>query len=157
MDSDFNPGLLEFLDASPTPFHAVRRMADTLEANGFKELSETDTWALTPGRYYVTRNQSSIIAFVKGSGPMAETGIRMVGAHTDSPCLKVKPVPDRTSKGYHQLGVEVYGGVLMAPWFDRDLSLAGRVTHRNSNGAAILWPDKRSASSRARSIVAPAR
>ena len=135
MDTDsFNQGLIHFLSASPTPFHAVANMSETLQREGFTRLNERDAWTLEPGRYYVTRNQSSIIAFVVGKAPMTDTGIRMVGAHTDSPCLKVKPVPEKSSKGYNQLGVEVYGGVLLAPWFDRDLSLAGRVTHTDGNG-----------------------
>ena len=130
----FNEQLIEFLNASPTPFHATRSMVQALEASGFTCLSESDAWALKPGKYFVTRNQSSIIAFVLGTQPVMDTGIRMVGAHTDSPCLKVKPAPDRSDSDYHQLAVEIYGGVLMNPWFDRDLSLAGRVTYRTASG-----------------------
>lgn len=133
----FNDGLIDFLNASPTPFHATSAMVNQLETADFRQLNETETWDLTPGRYFVTRNQSSIIAFVIGSRSLPESGIRMVGAHTDSPCLKVKPNPIRTKHGYQQLGVEVYGGVLLNPWFDRDLSLAGRVTSEDAAGNII--------------------
>ncbi|MDA0272996.1 MAG: M18 family aminopeptidase [Proteobacteria bacterium] len=130
-NADFNQQLIDFLNASPTPFHATQNMAEVLSQNGFSELKEPENWDTPPGKYFVTRNDSSIVAFIKGTDPLEETGIRMVGAHTDSPCLKVKPRPDRNSEGYQQLGVEVYGGVLMNPWFDRDLSLAGRITFKN--------------------------
>ena len=133
----FNDGLIDFLNASPTPFHATATMVSQLETADFRQLDEAETWDLTPGRYFVTRNQSSIIAFVIGSRSLPESGIRMVGAHTDSPCLKVKPNPIRTKHGYQQLGVEVYGGVLLNPWFDRDLSLAGRVTSEDAAGNII--------------------
>ena len=128
---DFNQGLLQFLAESPTPFHATQGLASRLQAAGFIRLHEGDAWNMEPGgRYWVTRNDSSIIAFVYGHEPLVETGIRMVGAHTDSPCLKLKPRPELNRRGYYQLGVEVYGGALLAPWYDRDLSLAGRVTYR---------------------------
>lgn len=131
----FNAGLLEYLQASPTPFHATAELAKQLGKAGFSELREGDSWELKPGgRYWLTRNESSIIAFVYGTEPLLETGIRMVGAHTDSPCLKVKPHPELKRQNYAQLGVEVYGGALLAPWFDRDLSLAGRVSYRASDG-----------------------
>jgi aspartyl aminopeptidase len=134
-NSNFNQQLLRFLGDSPTPFHAVRAMADILQDNGFAALQEKDAWGLAPGRYFAIRNQSSIIAFVLGSEPLETSGIRLVGAHTDSPCLKLKPVPEKLNHGYKQLGVEVYGGVLLNPWFDRDLSIAGRVTYRQSDGS----------------------
>lgn len=126
---DFNNGLIEFIRQSPTPFHAVRQMASMLDAAGFTRLYERDAWQLPEGscRYYVIRNDSSIIACSLNHS-LQERGVRMVGAHTDSPCLKVKPNPNVNDKGYLQLGVEVYGGALLNPWFDRDLSLAGRVT-----------------------------
>lgn len=125
---EVNQDLMAFLKASPTPFHAVVQLANRLEAGGFLQLMETESWDLSPGKYYVTRNDSSIVAFVLGTEDVKETGLRIVGAHTDSPCLKVKPRPEILSHTYLQLGVEVYGGVLLNPWFDRDLSLAGRVT-----------------------------
>ncbi len=132
----FNRSLLDYLQRSPTPFHATRELADRLSQAGFETLNESQPWQLQAGgRYLVTRNDSSIIAFVlPRSGSLATTGLRMVGAHTDSPCLKVKPNPERVEQGYFQLGVEVYGGALLNPWFDRDLSLAGRVSYLDSNG-----------------------
>lgn len=135
--ADFNTNLLDFLADSPTPFHATANMAASLEASGFKRLKEEDVWSLSVGqKYYVTRNDSSIIAFVYGEA-MCESGIAMIGAHTDSPCLKVKPNAIIHKKGYIQLGVEVYGGALLNPWFDRDLSLAGRVSGLNTKGELV--------------------
>ena len=126
-----NQGLIDFLKASPTPFHATASLAQRLEAAGFQHLDERQSWAVEAGgRYYVTRNDSSIIAIQLGRRPVLEAGLRLVGAHTDSPCLRVKPNPELHKQGFWQLGVEVYGGALLAPWFDRDLSLAGRVTYR---------------------------
>lgn len=132
--TEFNQQLLSFLHTSPTAFHAAHTMASHLTRAGFEELHEAEAWNLQAGkRYFVKRNDSSIIAFVYGKKNLLETGIRMFGAHTDSPCLKVKPQPELTRKGYAQLGVEVYGGALLAPWFDRDLSLAGRVTYKTTD------------------------
>ncbi|MEH6825427.1 MAG: M18 family aminopeptidase [Motiliproteus sp.] len=134
--ADFNRSLLDFLQRSPTPYHATRELAEQLSVTGFVSLDETQSWSLQAGgRYFVTRNDSSIIAFVMPvTTPLAEIGVRMVGAHTDSPCLKVKPTPERVKEGYFQLGVEVYGGALLNPWFDRDLSLAGRVSYIDPTG-----------------------
>lgn len=130
----FNRKLLDFLDQSPTPFHATREMARQLDNASFQSLNERDMWRLVPGnRYYTVRNGSSIVAFITGKGNYPEQGFRMVGTHTDSPCLKVKPNPDLHEKGCYQLGVEVYGGALLNPWFDRDLSLAGRITWTDKN------------------------
>lgn len=131
----FNAELIEFLTEATTPFHAVKIMSEKLENAGFSRLHESDSWDVEyPGKYYLTRNDSSIIAFVSNGEPLTETGFKMLGAHTDSPCLKVKPNPELNKHGYCQLGVEVYGGALLNPWFDRDLSLAGKVTYRNLNG-----------------------
>ena len=131
MREELNQGLIEFLKSSPTPFHATRTLAERLQSAGFRPLDERDSWTTEPGgRYYVTRNDSSIIAFRLGKRAPLEGGLRLVGAHTDSPCLRVKPQPELQRHGFFQLGVEVYGGALLAPWFDRDLSLAGRVTFR---------------------------
>jgi aspartyl aminopeptidase len=130
----YNVGLSAFLDASPTPFHAVASMSRLLEDAGFTELDESESWDLKAGnRHFVTRNGSSLIAFVLGSEPLATSGIRMTGAHTDSPCLMVKPQPEINRAGYFQLGVEVYGGALLNPWFDRDLSIAGRLVYRDAD------------------------
>ena len=142
----FNAGLLEFLNASPTPYHAVSSMRKHLEAAGFIQLNERDDWCLSAtGKYYVLRNDSSIVAFTVGAKPLVDRGWRMVGAHTDSPCLKVKPQPEMLRQGYFQLGVDVYGGALLNPWFDRDLGLAGRVNYRRKDGgvsAALLNIDR---------------
>lgn len=137
-DIAFVNGLIDFIKNSPTPFHAVQTMADILDQHGYKQLHETDQWSLqgkpvSGERYYVTRNDSSIVAFQLNQS-LAENGIRMLGAHTDSPCLKVKPNPEIINNNYFQLGVEVYGGALLNPWFDRDLSLAGRVSYLNQDG-----------------------
>ncbi|MBB3046018.1 aspartyl aminopeptidase [Litorivivens lipolytica] len=131
----FNEDMLAFLEASPTPFHAVAEMSRRLVEAGFTELNEADAWQLKPGgKYYVQRNQSSLVAFVYGQKPLLDGGWRLWGAHTDSPCLKLKPHADLEKKGYRQWGVQVYGGALLNPWFDRDLSLAGRVHFKTSEG-----------------------
>lgn len=131
---EFNQGLLQFLAESPTPFHATQSLARHLRSAGFVQLQESEAWSMAVGgRYFVTRNDSSIIAFIYGTDSLPDTGIRMFGAHTDSPCLKLKPRPELNRRGYYQLGVEVYGGALLAPWYDRDLSLAGRVSYRSTN------------------------
>lgn len=128
----FLKDLMDFLAASPTPFHAVANMELKLKKAGFSKLNEEETWNLKKGgKYFVTKNDRSIIAF-KNFNP-AE-GFRITGAHTDSPCLKLKPNPDKVIKNYYQLGVEIYGGMLLAPWFDRDLSLAGRVSYLDKKG-----------------------
>ena len=143
----FNAGLLEFLCASPTPFHAVQALAMALAGRGFVELDEAEPWNLQPsGRYLLRRNGSSLIAFVKGRRPAVESGLRLVGAHTDSPCLKPKPRPELRRHGYLQLGVEVYGGALLNPWFDRELSLAGRLSFGTAVGVAHALIDFRSPS-----------
>lgn len=132
----FNKGLIEFLASSPTPYHATENMAERLAAKGFVRLNEAEPWQLEPGKgYFVTRNDSSIIAFRYGSVPLELGGIRMFGAHTDSPCLKLRPNAYSVNVGYGQLAVEVYGGVLLNTWFDRDLSIAGRVTYSDETGA----------------------
>jgi aspartyl aminopeptidase len=131
-DTSLNTRLIDFIRRSPTPFHATAELKQRLLRAGYVELKEGDRWQLQPGgRYLVVRNDSSLIAFALGSAAAAETGFRMVGAHTDSPCLRVKPEPQSVNQGYYQLGVEVYGGALLSPWFDRDLSLAGRISYRD--------------------------
>ena len=125
--------LCDFLRHSPTPWHATSNMASRLEQAGFQRLEEKANWHLSPGkRYFVTRNDSAIIAFQLPASPL--TALRMLGAHTDSPGLHLKPNATQRSAGWLQLGVQVYGGVLLAPWFDRDLGLAGRVHVRHADG-----------------------
>ncbi len=137
-NQSFNQSLLSFLHNSPTPFHAVETMKQTLLENGFAELKEQDHWVISEGeQYFVTRNASSIIAFTAPAVNFHDTGWRMIGGHTDSPCLKLKPNAQVTRSGYHQLGVETYGGVLLHTWLDRDLSIAGRVTLKLSTGERI--------------------
>ena len=132
---EFNEKLCDFLGVATTPFHAVTEMAKQLEAGGFARLAEDASWDLQAGgKYYVVRNGSSIVAFVVGRESAAVEGMRMVGAHTDSPCLMVKPAPEKVRQGFFQLGVQVYGGALLNPWFDRDLSLAGRVSYQCEDG-----------------------
>jgi aspartyl aminopeptidase len=129
---DFNEGLMGFLDASPTPFHATHNMSMMFENAGFNKLYEEQKWELKKGeKYYVVRNDSSLIAFTY---PVDAKNYNMVGAHTDSPNLKLKPNPVIKEHGVIKFGVEPYGGLLLNPWFDRDLSLAGRVSYLNSQG-----------------------
>lgn len=118
--------LMAFIEASPSPFHVVANVAAELEENGFKELKEERRYALSPGeRYYVRRNNTSLIAFMIPTEEIK--GYSIVSAHTDSPTFKLKPNPEVTSsQHYTTLNVEVYGGLLISPWFDRPLSIAGR-------------------------------
>ncbi len=127
--------LIDFIDASPSPWHAVASAEARLLANGFTRLEESERWQLAPGgRYYTVRGGASLIAFVPGSRPLMETGFRIVGAHTDSPGLRLKPKAASASDGLARLGVEVYGGPILATFTDRDLSLAGRVMLRGAAG-----------------------
>jgi aspartyl aminopeptidase len=135
LQQDFNRQLCDFISAASTPFHAVSAMVVALESAGFQPIAESARWPLVAGgKYYLTRNGSSLVAFVCGTETVPSDGMRMVGAHTDSPCLMVKPNPEKIDRGYFRLAVEVYGGALLNPWFDRDLSLAGRVSFKNSAG-----------------------
>lgn len=121
---------VDFVNASPTPYHAVKSSKKYLTQAGFQELYEkSSTWDLkTGGKYFVTRNNSSIIAFkINDAFVWGEGGIAIVGAHTDSPCLRIKPISKKELEGFIQIGVEQYGGLIAHSWFDRDLSIAGRV------------------------------
>ena len=123
---DINEKLLDFLHKSPTCFHAINEMKEILIKQGYRELSEAESWKLeVDGRYFVVRNQSSIIAF---RIPTTDYKGYMIGtAHSDSPTFKIKENPEIVGNGVVKLNVEKYGGMLCAPWFDRPLSVAGRV------------------------------
>jgi len=126
--------MLAFIHSSPSPWHAVETMVECLQEDGFSELRETDTWALqSHGRHYVIRG-GALMAFVTGGASPAETGFVIAGAHTDSPGLRLKPCAAHLSEGVLRLGVEVYGGPILATFTDRDLGLAGRVQKRTENG-----------------------
>jgi aspartyl aminopeptidase len=127
--------LLDFIDASPSPWHAVATCEQGLQAAGFARLDETERWTLQAGdKRYVVRGGAAIIAFVVGRAALAESGLRIIGAHTDSPGLRIKPKPAEAVGGMVRLGVEVYGGPILATFADRDLSLAGRVHVRTADG-----------------------
>ncbi len=127
--------LLDFIDASPSPWHVVNSMEAQLAARQFVRLDEREKWTLQPGgRYYVVRDDSSIIVFVPGHKALSETGFKIIGAHTDSPGLRIKPNAATCIDGFLRLGVEVYGGPILATFTDRDLSLAGRISYKDEQG-----------------------
>lgn len=127
--------LIQFLVASPTPFHTVKTMTGLLENCGYTELFEADKWRLKKGgSYYLTRGGTSLIAFRIGKNDDPVEGLRIVGAHTDSPVLKIKTNPLIQFKNYLKLSVEVYGSPILNTWFDRDLSIAGRIAYTDENG-----------------------
>ena len=127
---------LNFAEQSPTAFHAAANFRETLEEKGFRELKETDPWLVDAGgRYYVTRNDSAIIAF-----EVPETGFssfRIVAAHGDSPAFKLKENFEDSGEHYVRLNVEKYGGMIMAAWLDRPLSVAGRLAVREGDGVGV--------------------
>jgi aspartyl aminopeptidase len=126
-------GLLDFVDSSPSPFHAVRAAVGLLQPAGFTEVAETDRFPSEPGRYYVVRG-GSLVAWSTANGPSPVQSFRIVAAHTDSPNLRIKPNPDHARAGWQLLGVEPYGGPLLHTWMDRDLGVSGRVAVRGPNG-----------------------
>ncbi|MEQ1668856.1 MAG: M18 family aminopeptidase, partial [Sulfuriferula sp.] len=120
--------LLNFIDASPSPWHAVQTVTQRLLAAGYTELAETERWGLSAGgKYFVVRGGASVIAFHLGAGDVVKAGLRIIGAHTDSPGLRLKTNAAQAADDLVKLGVEVYGGPILATFTDRDLSLAGRV------------------------------
>ncbi|KAJ6787663.1 hypothetical protein PWT90_08819 [Aphanocladium album] len=138
---------VDFVNASPTPYHAVAAAAEILAKAGFQQIHERDSWASSVrpgGKYYVTRNGSSIAAFAVGHKWRAGNPVSVVGAHTDSCCLRLKPVSKKSQVGYDQIAVEKYGGGIWTSWFDRDLSLAGRVLVRQGGSivAKLVKVDK---------------
>ncbi|KAK1607832.1 hypothetical protein QYE76_031505 [Lolium multiflorum] len=136
--------LIDFLNASPTAFHAVDEAKRQLKAAGFAHLSEREEWTgLQPGgKYFFTRNHSALVAFAIGAKYVAGNGFHIIGAHMDSPCLKLKPVTKITKGGYLEVGVQTYGGGLWYTWFDRDLTIAGRVLVREKKGGTVSYAHK---------------
>jgi len=127
--------LLDFIDKSPSPWHAVASIEAAIEAFQFVRLNETAKWQLQAGgRYYVVRDDSSIVLFVLGHKAPAESGFKIVGAHTDSPGFRIRPNAATVSNGIARLGVEIYGGPILATFTDRDLSLAGRISYVDEKG-----------------------
>ncbi|MET9376076.1 M18 family aminopeptidase [Streptomyces sp. NPDC003035] len=131
-DRGHTDDLMTFLAASPSPYHAVANTAERLEKVGFRQVEETAAWDGTSGGKYVIRG-GAIIAWYVPEGAAPHTPYRIVGAHTDSPNLRVKPQPDMGAQGWRQVAVETYGGTLLNTWLDRDLGLAGRLTLRDGS------------------------
>ncbi|NKF08683.1 M18 family aminopeptidase [Clostridium gasigenes] len=132
--------LLDFIYESPSAYHGVVKVRQLLDANGFSEVKESDKWNLKKdGKYYTVKNDSAIIAFVVGNGDVVEDGFRLIGAHTDTPGFRIKPNPEMTTEGkYLKLNTEGYGGPILNTWYDRPLSIAGKVTIK---GASVLKPE----------------
>ena len=132
--------LVDLIYESPTTYHAVVKCREILSRNGFKEIRSEDLWKLEKGkRYYLTQNDSSIFAFVIGEN-CKDMKFKIVGSHTDSPGIKIKPNPEILSEGYLKLNTEIYGGPILGTWFDRPLALAGRVFMK---GSSPMTPDCR--------------
>jgi aspartyl aminopeptidase len=141
---DWVADLLTYIDGSPTPYHAVAESARRLEAAGFRKLPETQLWSFSPGdRFHVVRGDGSLVAFEIGNASPIEGGFRIIGAHTDSPNLRLKPRADVSEHGYRQLAVEPYGSLLLHTWLDRDLSIAGRVSLRTDGAPRSVLVDFR--------------
>ncbi|MFF4571254.1 M18 family aminopeptidase [Streptomyces sp. NPDC001410] len=134
-DRGHTDDLMSFLAASPSPYHAVANTAERLEKAGFRQVAETDVWDGSSGGRYVLRG-GAIVAWYVPEGAQPHTPFRIIGAHTDSPNLRVKPQPDAGAHGWRQVAVEIYGGPLLNSWLDRDLGLAGRLTLRD--GSTVL-------------------
>ncbi|EGG23222.1 aspartyl aminopeptidase [Cavenderia fasciculata] len=127
---------VNFIDSAPSPYHATSQVAEMLKQKGFIQLSEKQEWDIKPnGKYFFTRNQSCVSAFIVGGKFNGGNGFNIAAAHTDSPNLKVRPVSNVESAGYLQVGVETYGGGLWYTWFDRDLTVAGRVIIKGADGS----------------------
>ncbi|AWZ47782.1 M18 family aminopeptidase [Clostridiaceae bacterium 14S0207] len=137
--AEFAQELVDFLNESPSAFHAVKNVKNILNNAGFKELKEEEKWNLEKGRkYYMTKNNTALISFIVGTGEIEEEGFRLVGAHTDSPTFKIKPEPEMFVENYVRLNTEVYGGAILNTWFDRPLSIAGRVVVK---GEDVFYPE----------------
>lgn len=133
------PGLVRLLDAGITPWHAVSHVRQLLLDANFSELSEDKVWILEPARaYFCVRGHGSLFAFRTPLSFNHLSKITLLGAHTDSPSLRLKPNPSIYREGYHMLNVEVYGSPILSTWLDRDLGIAGQVVYRRKNAKGLL-------------------
>ncbi|MEK6264872.1 MAG: M18 family aminopeptidase [Clostridium sp.] len=139
---EFAQDLIDYIYDSPTAFHAVAKAKEDLSKEGFIEIREEEKWSLEKGgKYFVTKNDSALTAFVVGKGEIEKTGFKIIGAHTDSPSFRIKPSPEMVvDNTYVRLNTEAYGGLILNTWMDRPLAVAGRVTLRSDN---ILYPETR--------------
>ncbi|NLK22114.1 MAG: M18 family aminopeptidase [Epulopiscium sp.] len=134
MDNTLAKELISFIDNSPSPFHVVDNIKRTLKDNGFISLDTRNRWEIQKnGRYFVTTNDSAIVAFDVGEGSVEEQGFKIIAAHTDSPTFRIKPTPEMRVKNYIKLNTESYGGPILHTWLDRPLSVAGRVVLKSNN------------------------
>ena len=135
LSSDF----LSFVSKAVTPFHVVSSCIEKLKKNGFTELSESNAWNLEKGgAYFFTRNNSTIFAFRVGEKfDIENTGFKVIGAHTDSPCLRLSPISKASSQDFNQICVNTYGGGLWHTWFDRELSIAGKVVYTDKDKSTL--------------------
>ncbi len=132
--------LISFISKSPSRFHAVEQAGMILEAAGYEELNIQKKWVLERGgKYFTKKNDSSLAAFIVGNGDLSEEGFRIIGSHTDSPSIRIKPNPQmKVEKNYLKLNTEIYGGPILYSWFDRPLGFAGRVTFSCDKGKRLL-------------------
>lgn len=131
---EFANDLIDFISYSPSTFHVVRNIKAALLRKGFKELSLTEPWQIEKeGKYFVTQNDTAIAAIAVGMGQPETDGFRVIAAHTDSPTIKIKPSPEMIMGNCIKLNTEVYGGAILSTWFDRPLSIAGRVVLKSKN------------------------
>jgi len=138
----FAQDLIDFIDASPSTFHVVRNIKAALLKRDFEELNLTENWTIEKGRkYFVSLNETSVVIIKTGKSDISQSGFRMIAAHTDSPSIRIKPNPEVITEGnYLKLNVEPYGGGILNTWFDRPLSIAGRVVIK---GLSPLYPESR--------------
>ena len=136
---EFNKELFDFLQSGCTPYHAVHTLQEMLRKAGYQKLLETDRWDIQENHgYFIVRDTGTLLAFKTASGSWQQSSWRMLAAHTDSPSLQIKPQPLKESHSYNQLGVEIYGGPILATWFDRDLGIAGRVSLLDDKGKIVV-------------------
>ena len=126
--------VIEFIDESPSTYHVVKNCSDILDENGFERIMPREKWEIKKGgKYFLKKSSSTIIAFTVGEDFDVKNGFKIFGAHTDSPCFRIKPNPEIVTENVVRLNTEVYGGPILSTWFDRPLSIAGRVIVKGEN------------------------